>query len=268
MAAAVVMSVGTAAALAQSSTSSSSTSNDTNYNNSSNMSGSNSGTEAQSANSDMSHNDSAASSSSSKKLSWGDRHFVRKAADDGQEEVAIAQLAAEKATNPDVKQFAQQMVQEHTQVNQQLMSLANSKDLKIDQEDSTKERAYRRLNKTSGNDFDREFIDRMVDDHEKDIKLFEKAAKDAKDPEVRQFASSTLDQLRQHLQHVQQLQQSVIPTGRENDNSGRFNATGSSSSTTSTGATSESSSLSGTSGSSSSTGMSSGTSSTATSSTR
>jgi putative membrane protein len=174
-------------------------------------------------------NASSSSSSSSNKLSWTDRRFVTKAADDGQAEVQVAQLAADKASNPDVKQFAQQMVQDHTQANQQLMSLASSKNVKLDKDDG-KDRTYKRLSKASGNDFDREFVEHMVDEHEKDVKLYEKASQNAKDPEVRQFASSTLEHLRHHLQLAQQLQQTVASANGSSNSSWRTSSSSSDSS--------------------------------------
>lgn len=169
-------------------------------------------------------------SMTSQKLSWGDRRFVTKAAEDGQEEIQLAQLAAQKAQNPDVKNYAQQLVQGHSQVNQELMSIANQRNVKVEREDSNT-RTYRRLNNASAQEFDREFIEHMVDMHEKDVKSFEKAASDAKDPQVRQFASRHVSALRQHLQQAQQLQRSVVPTGDE-ENSGQSWRSQSSSQTT------------------------------------
>jgi putative membrane protein len=69
------------------------------------------------------------------------------------------------------------------------------------------DRQYHRLAKESGTDFDRDFIDRMVDDHEKDVKMFEKKANDADDPDVRAFAAKQLPTLRQHLSQAQNLAQ-------------------------------------------------------------
>ncbi len=166
---------------------------------------------------------SSSSSRSSDKLSWSDKRFVTKAADDGQDEVQLAQLAAQKASNPDVRNFAQQLVQDHTQVNSELMSIASTKNVKLDK-DNGQDRTYRRLSKASGNEFDREFIEHMVDEHEKDIKMFEKAASNAKDTEIRQFASKHVDHLRQHLAQAQQLQQSIVPTGRTDSDSWRANS--------------------------------------------
>jgi putative membrane protein len=173
--------------------------------------------------------------SSSGKLGWTDRRFVTKAAEDGQDELQLAQLASQKATNPDVKSYAEQLVQQHQQVNSELMSIANQRNVKIDKEESNS-RAYKRLNKASSQDFDREFVDHMIDEHEKDIKLFQKAASDAKDPQVRDFASRHVADLQQHLQMAQRLQQSVAATGEETGRSGQ-SYRGSSSSTSSTSST-------------------------------
>ncbi len=151
--------------------------------------------------------------SGSDKLTWGDKRFVTRAVDHGMAEVQVAELAAQQATNPDVKAFAQQLVQDHTAVNQELVAIASTKQVQIDQDDR-KDRAFRRLSSKSGEDFDREFIEQRIDHHEANIKLFEKAAQDAKDQELRSFASKHVGHLREHLQKAQSLQASLVPTGR------------------------------------------------------
>ena len=163
------------------------------------------------------------------KLSWGDRRFVTKAADSGQAEVQLAELAAQRATNPEVKSYAQKLVDDHTKVNSELMSLASQKNIKVDADDD-QDRAYKRLNKKSGSEFDQEFVEHMIDEHEKDVKMFEKAASDAKDPELRSFASKHVSHLREHLQQAQNLRQSVMPTGRTDSSSGRSTSGGTTSS--------------------------------------
>lgn len=172
-----------------------------------------------SASNNMGSTSSTTSMSGSTKLSWSDKRFVTKAADDGQAEVQTAQLAATKAANADVREFAQKLVTDHTQVNSELMSLASGKGVTIDKDDGH-DRAYNRLNKKSGSEFDQEFVEHMIDEHEKDIKLFEKASTEAKDSEVRAFASKHLGHLREHLQQAQNLRQSAMPTGRTDDSSG------------------------------------------------
>jgi putative membrane protein len=163
----------------------------------------------------------------SEKLSWGDRHFVSKAADDGNDEIALAKLAAEKATNPEVKSFAQKLVDDHQMVANELQTIASQKNVKIDK-DMDHDRAYKRLSKKSGNEFDQEFVEHMIDEHEKDIKMFEKAAKDAKDPDVRSFASKHVDHLRDHLRMAENLRQTTMPTGRSDTSSSATGTTRSS----------------------------------------
>ena len=158
--------------------------------------------------------------SNREKLSWGDRRFVHKAADSGQEEIQLAQLAAQRATNPEVRTFAQKLVDDHSKVNSELTGIASQKGLNIEKDDD-KTRAYKRLNKKSGAEFDQEFVEHMIDEHEKDVRTFEKAATDAKDPELRSFASKHVSHLRDHLRQAQNLQQSVMPTGRTDSSSGR-----------------------------------------------
>lgn len=192
----------------------------------------------------------AANGTGRDKLSWGDRRFVTKAADGGHDEVQLAQLAAQRATNPEVKNFAQKLVDDHTKVNSELMSLASKKNVKVDADDD-KDRSYKRLNKKSGAAFDEEFVEHMIDEHEKDIKLFEKASNEAKDPEVRAFASKHVGHLREHLQRAQGLRQAVMPTGRVDDtSSGRITPSTSSGSSTSSPSGTSTSTSSGTSTSS------------------
>jgi putative membrane protein len=186
--------------------------------------------------------------SSKDKLSWGDRHFVTKAADGGKDEVAIAQLAATQASNSEVKAFAQKLVDDHTKVNEELTGIAQQKNVKLENDDDH-DRSYKRLAKKSGMEFDRDFVEHMIDDHEKDIKMFEKAAKDAKDSEVRAFASKHVDHLREHLKIAQGLRATVMPTGRMDDSSGRSTPGGTPSASTSTSDASATPSASSTSGS-------------------
>ena len=168
---------------------------------------------------------STTASRSSDKLSWGDRRFVSKAAEEGHTEHQIAELAAQRATNPEVKSYAQKLVQDHSKVNSELKSIASQKNVDLDIDDD-KDRAYKRLNKQSGSEFDQEFVEHMIDAHEKDIKMYEKAASDAKDSEIRSFASKHVASLREHLQQAQSLQTSLMPTGRTDSSSGRSTSGG------------------------------------------
>jgi len=66
-------------------------------------------------------------STASEQLKYSDKHFVKKVAEGGQLEIALAQLAVQRASDPGVRSFAQQLVSDHTQLSQQLESLAARK---------------------------------------------------------------------------------------------------------------------------------------------
>lgn len=143
-------------------------------------------------------------------LTRTDRKFIQKAAESGMFEVQAAQLASAKATDPQVKSFASMLVDHHTNANNELVQLANARKVELP---AAPPRALRRdvekLGKKSGQDFDREFVREVgVKAHEKDIKLFEKARKDVKDPQLKAFVEKTLPVLQQHLADAAKLPQS------------------------------------------------------------
>jgi putative membrane protein len=59
-------------------------------------------------------------------------------------------------------------------------------------------------------DFDKTFIrEQGIQDHKHDIKEFEKASKEAKDPDVKAYATKTLPVLQKHLQRAEEIEKSV-----------------------------------------------------------
>lgn len=135
------------------------------------------------------------------KLSRGDRKFIEEVAGGGMYEVQAAQLASAKATNPDVKSFASKLVDDHQQANNELVQLANAKKVELPAAPPRGKRgAIEKLGKKSGADFDKTFMEQVgIKDHKDDIKKFEKASKDVKDPELKAWVDKTLPHLREHL---------------------------------------------------------------------
>jgi putative membrane protein len=158
---------------------------------------------AQSSNDKMS---STSSGTSSAKLAPADRQFVKKAAEGGLAEVELGKLASEKADSPDVKQFGQRMVDDHSKANDQLKQVASEKGITIPDKLSTKDAATKaRLEKLSGKAFDRAYMRDMVTDHTKDVSEFRMESKNAKDPDVKNFASQTLPTLKDHLKEAKSI---------------------------------------------------------------
>jgi putative membrane protein len=223
---------------------------------------------------DHSMQDSAGNNSmqnASGALGSDDRKFVMEAAHGGMMEVHLGRMAADKATNPDVKAFGQRMVDDHSKANSELMALASQKGITLpgasdmamtsgassmststtqstNQQNSTTsstsgqpgsmdttaagqrharvdantgmdlsdQEHMNKLSGLTGDAFDREYINMMVKDHEKDVKEFEKASTKAKDADVRAFAAKTLPTLREHLQQVRDIQSRMKSSNKAN----------------------------------------------------
>jgi putative membrane protein len=144
------------------------------------------------------------------KLSKQDSTFLKEAAGGGVGEVQLGELAQQRASSAAVKQFGQRMVDDHTKANAQLKSVATQRGESVaEQPSSDARKAYDKLSRSSGPDFDRGFADQMVKDHQKTVKLFRDEAKNGKDPGLKDFAAQTLPTLEGHLSEAQQLQKQV-----------------------------------------------------------
>jgi len=133
-------------------------------------------------------------------LSKADRDFMIKAAQGGMAEVKTGNLAATQAQNSKVKAFGERMVKDHSQANDKLMALAQSKGVTLPTKpDSKDQHTLEHLQGLSGTDFDKAYADDMVKDHKTDVREFERAANNASDPDVKSFAQQTLPTLKHHL---------------------------------------------------------------------
>ncbi|HZS44585.1 MAG TPA: DUF4142 domain-containing protein [Blastocatellia bacterium] len=126
--------------------------------------------------------------------------FVEDAAKGGMAEVQLGQLAVQKASSPDVKNFGQRMIDDHSKANNELKDLASRKSMTIPTAVDPKDKATMdRLSKLSGKAFDRAYMDDMVKDHEKDVAEFRNEASNGKDADIKSWASKTLPTLEDHL---------------------------------------------------------------------
>ncbi len=145
------------------------------------------------------------------KLAHADAAFLKQAAENGHAEVESSKLAETKASDAKVKAFAKQMIEDHTKAGQELSTLAASKGVKVSDGPSLAQKAkIKLLGASEGAKFDAKYADQFgVKAHEDTVKLFEKAANESKDGEVKAWASKTLPALKQHLEHAKELKASV-----------------------------------------------------------
>jgi len=135
-----------------------------------------------------------------------DKKFAKDAALGGLTEVELGKVAAQKATDPKVKEFAQKMVDDHTKANTELKQAASKSNIQIpDALDSKHQSRIDKLSKLSGQDFDKAYIKDQLKDHQTDVREFQQEAQNGSDPNVKTFASSTLPVLQHHLEMVKDL---------------------------------------------------------------
>ncbi len=144
----------------------------------------------------------SAPQSSSSQLSALDSQFVIDAAQGGMAEVQLSQLALQRSTNPEVKQFAQQMIQEHTRANEQLMRLAAQKGITPPSTVGPKyQAAMARLMQLSGASFDQAYMrEAGVNSHMESVAIYQRQADLGQDPDLKAFAAGILPRVQGHLQ--------------------------------------------------------------------
>ena len=136
---------------------------------------------------------------SNTQLTTQDSTFAMKAAAGGMMEVEAGNAAQQKAQNTRVKAYGAMMVRDHQTANQELLTVLSGRGMKppttLPQEHKTHLDA---LNRTTGNTFDKQYMNMMVSDHEKTLADFEKQARSGTDAALKAFAAKNLPILRVH----------------------------------------------------------------------
>ena len=139
-----------------------------------------------------------------------DADFAVEVADAGLLEVQAGTLALTKATAPQVKQYAQMMVDDHTKANNELKAIAKEKGIVLPDVMSEKcQKKYYDLDQESGEDFNKEYIDLMVKDHKDVIDKFEKEADKGNEADIKSWAAGKLAKLRHHLEEAKRIQNNL-----------------------------------------------------------
>jgi putative membrane protein len=135
--------------------------------------------------------------------------FMNDAAIGGMAEVQLGKLAQENGMNPRVKNFGEMMVRDHSAANDDLKAIARQKNVTLPDNLGKHQDHYNDLSKKKGADFDKAYMKMMVDDHQDDIKAFEKIAENGTDPDIKTFASQKLPTLRKHLDSAKAINKSL-----------------------------------------------------------
>lgn len=158
------------------------------------------------AQSNTNNSNSTNAMGTAKHMTASERMFIRKAAEGGEAEVELGKLAQEKAASPEVKQFGERMVNDHSKANDQLKEVVQKEGVTLPTKLDAKDAATKaRLEKLSGEAFDRAYMKDMVADHTKDVREFKNEAKNGKDPDVKNFAAQTAPTLEDHLKEAKNI---------------------------------------------------------------
>ena len=122
--------------------------------------------------------------------------FAVAAAQGGLTEVELGKIALRNAADPAVKEFGLRMVSDHSRANEELKKLASQKQIQLPAEVSSSQKSMiDKLSKLSGAEFDKEYMDDMVKDHEEDVAEFQTQSTEGGAPEIKAFAGKTLPTL-------------------------------------------------------------------------
>jgi putative membrane protein len=142
---------------------------------------------------------SPAKSPANAELSAKDKSFMKEAAKGGMMEVEMGKTAQQKGKSADVKKIGSTMVADHTKANNELMAIAKKKGV-----DLSKEKPM--THSIGDANFDKDYVDMMVKDHEKDLAAFQAEAKNGTDADVKAFADKTSKVIKKHLDMVKAAQ--------------------------------------------------------------
>jgi len=140
------------------------------------------------------------------------RNFVKEVSISNEFEIESSKLALQKSQNPEVKEFAQEMINEHTRLGNEFKSAvaastASNGDLEKSATgmDKKHERMLAKLNEAEGNKFDKEYIAAQKDVHKKAERLFSKYSKHGEDEALQTFADKNHEVIQKHLEHIKNI---------------------------------------------------------------
>ena len=139
-----------------------------------------------------------------------DENFLVKAYNGGMLEIMLGKIAITNGASASVKNFGKMMMTDHTKADSEMAVIAKIKNITLPSAPGNDEYdKINKLQKEQGKEFDKDYTSLMVDDHKEDIKDFQKASQDLKDPDIKAFAVKTLPVLQKHLSAIQTIDKSI-----------------------------------------------------------
>ena len=168
-----------------------------------------------SANENNNMNNSAQPMQTHKPLSSQDKQFLEKLAKSSEGEVALGKYVEQKATTPQVREFAERMVHDHSILDAQAKKVFADFGLQPPPPDTAgQQKLQAELDKESGKKFDDTYIDAQIKEHEQDLSLITPEADHGQklvpsDPTVSELAEEVRPVVYQHLKLAQQVAKEI-----------------------------------------------------------
>jgi len=132
-----------------------------------------------------------------------DSLFAEAAAISGMAEVALSEIGLQKATDPELKKFSQQMIADHTKANQELMGLASQKRITLPRSvDARAQFCAQSLMSAPRESFDKCYAKAQLQAHMEAVAAFEAEAERGQDADVKALAAKTLPVIKEHLEMI------------------------------------------------------------------
>jgi putative membrane protein len=139
-----------------------------------------------------------------------DAKFAVDAANGGATEIALSKLAVDKSANSKIKDFANMMVMDHSKAGDELKTVAMKKNITLpDSLSADSKKAVDDMSKKTGSDFDKAYVNKMVDDHKATVNMFEDGSKNLKDADLKGFVDKTLPTIKSHLTAINSIKSSM-----------------------------------------------------------
>ncbi len=133
-------------------------------------------------------------------LAAADANFVTAATQASLAEIAEAQIAQKQSHNTSILNFAQQMITDHTQANQELAQIAAKKGVTPPAAASDAQtQEANGLSTETGRTFNHDYINDQVAGHKAALAVFQEEATSGTDPDLKSFAQNTLPAIQHHL---------------------------------------------------------------------
>ena len=118
--------------------------------------------------------------------------------------IKLAQLAQQKATDPQVEEFAHRLQNDHERANQQLLAAAGSDATRVDALSIDPENLVQKLERLDGAQFDRQYVEQVVALHERNVATLERQTQSFND-----YVNTEVPNFRRHLDEARRLRDTM-----------------------------------------------------------